>query len=58
MELPMLSTWVHALRASRRADARLEFELEMAKRSRMRTRKRRMVQRLMGIWESLARKPR
>jgi hypothetical protein len=58
MELPMFSTWVHALSASRRAEVRLELELAMANRSRTSTRRRRMVQRFMNICESLARKPR
>jgi hypothetical protein len=58
MELPMLSTWVHALRASRRAEVKLSFVLARAKQRRTSTRARRMDQRLMKIWESLARKPR
>jgi len=58
MELPIFSTWVQALRASRRAEVRLELELAIANRSRTRMRRRRIVHRLRGICESLARKPR
>jgi hypothetical protein len=58
MELPMFSTWVHALRASLLAEVRLLSVLATAKRRRTRTRRRRMVQRLIKVCESLARRPR
>lgn len=58
MELPMFSTWVQALSASRRAEARLESVLAMAISRRTSTRRRRIVQRLIHICESLARRPR
>jgi len=58
MELPMFSTWVQALSASLRAEERLELIDAIAMRVRTSTRRRRIVQRLIHICESLARRPR